>query len=90
MAVELSSKMSKLLIHIFKKGFVTKNTRPFLTTLRYYNYIWLARDAGLIVCNGTNSETHEKTWILTERGAKVASLLKKVEDELNEVKSDNI
>jgi molybdenum-dependent DNA-binding transcriptional regulator ModE len=80
---ELSPKMIKLLGHIHDKGFVTKETRPFFTTFRYYNYLWMIRDMGLVQSNGCNENNRQKKWVLTEMGEKVVELYKKIDEELN-------
>jgi len=79
MKFELTPRMMKLLMHINNKGFVTKDTRPFLTTMRYYNYLWSLRDMNLIECNGVDENTQQKKWQLTEKGAIVAGKIKEIE-----------
>lgn len=71
-------KAAKLLEHISNKGFVNKQTRPFLLKLTYYNYLWFCRDLGLIKCDGIENN-NEKRWILTEKGKDLVNHLKEME-----------
>lgn len=80
MKSELNQRMIKLLLHIKKNGFVMKDTRPFLSALRYYNYLWALRDMSLIECNGVDKNTQQKKWVLSEKGIDVAGKLKNIED----------
>lgn len=77
MIIEFSPKLIKFLLHIEKEGFVTKSTKPFLTTLTYYNYLGMAKDMKLIGCNGFD-ERNQKTWILSPLGKEVAIHLKSI------------
>jgi len=78
MSFELSDRMAKLLDYILEKGSVTSTSRPFLTRPRFYNYLWMARDAGLVTVNGLDEDTHQKQWVLTEKGKCVAKHIKEI------------
>jgi hypothetical protein len=67
---ELTPKLIKLLMHIKRKGFVTKDTRPFLASMRFYNYLWVLRDNGLIESNGNDKGNHQKIWRLSPKGCR--------------------
>jgi hypothetical protein len=77
--IEFNNSMLKLLLHLRHKGYVSKGTRPFMTTMKFYNYLWMARDMGLVKCDGLENGNHQKHWILTEKGAEVADHLFEVE-----------
>ena len=94
MELEFSNRLVALLKHIEKKGFVSKDTRPFLSNFRFFNYVWMARDAGWIQENGNVSDDiHQKRWVLSENGKKVMKHLHDIEKltgvEKNESQSDN-
>jgi predicted transcriptional regulator len=79
MNFEFSQKKIDLLLHIDKHGFVTKTSRPFLSSLRFYNYIWMLRDENLVVVDGTD-ESHQKRWILSNRGKKIVGHIKSINE----------
>jgi hypothetical protein len=79
MEFEFSQRMVNLMLHIQKHRFVTRDTRPFLSSFRYYGYIWMLRNAGLIEEEGCNNE-HQKKWILTKNGKDFCSHLKELRD----------
>jgi hypothetical protein len=79
MEFELSQRLVKLIMHIKTHGFVTKDTRPFLSSFRYYGYLWILRDYGIAECDGTD-ENYQKIWKLTKTGMMVAEHLKQIGD----------
>lgn len=79
MMIEFSPKLIKLILHIDKEGYVAKNTKPFLTTLTYYNYLGMAKDMKLVECNGFNDK-NQKHWILSPIGKEVAVHLKAINE----------
>jgi len=80
MELKLNSSMIKMILHIHQNGYVTKSTRPFLNNFKYYNYLWLLRDMNIIRCEKTNIENHQKKWIFTEKGQKVADMLYNIKE----------
>jgi hypothetical protein len=77
--IEFNNNMIKLLLHIKHKGYVSKGTRPFMTTMKFYNYLWMARDVGLVTCDGLENSNHQKRWVLSPKGKIVADHLLVVE-----------
>jgi hypothetical protein len=68
----------RFVLHILKKGFVTKKTQDFYSGIGYYLMTWHLRDNGIIVCDGI--EQNKKTWRLTPKGQKLAMLFQEMEE----------
>lgn len=79
MKFEFSHRAKELILHIDKYGFVTKDTKPFLSSWRFYNYLWILRDFRIIEVDGIN-DNHQKRWCLTGLGKEVAKHLKAIEE----------
>jgi len=74
----LTRKVQDFLLYIYEKGQITRKTQPFYTfSMSYYMMISYLKNLGLIVQNGF-TENNEKIWVLSEKGKRVCSLLKKI------------
>jgi hypothetical protein len=79
MGFEISQRMIDLILHICDHGFVTRDTRPFLSSFRYYGYVWTLRNYGLIKEEGADG-SHQKKWVLTKKGKDFCFHLKALRD----------
>jgi hypothetical protein len=79
MEFKFTQRMVNLMLHIKNHGFVTMDTRPFLSSYRYNKYIWMLRDYDLIVENGCDAK-NQKKWILTDKGQTFSFHLKLMRD----------
>jgi len=85
----LSKQLIEFLLHIKKKGFITKTSQTIFAGLGYYLATWRLRDEKIIYNDGvTGSRNNEKIWKLTEKGKTLVDLFekqmflnKKIEDE---------
>jgi len=77
----LSEKVIDFILHIYSNGFVTKKTQH-LHPFQYYTMIWYLRDKSLIAENGIKN--NQKEWVMTEKGKKVAVLLKEIKEAMHE------
>jgi hypothetical protein len=80
--------MDFLLMMKENKGQVTKGDQKMYGSVAYYVMINYLNSIGLIYCNGFNDK-NQKRWIFSEKGRKIADLLKEIQDIYNEKVVDN-
>jgi hypothetical protein len=74
-----SEKMHEFVLHISKRGFVTKKSQDFFGSMGYYMAIWNLRDAGMIKEDGFD-ESNQKIWKLTPNGNKLAEYFRQMQE----------
>lgn len=67
----ISRRRMKYIVSIYKQGFVTRSTQH-LMRVSYNSVIWGLRDGGVIREEGIDTNNHQKRWVLTEKGRKMA------------------
>jgi len=78
---KLTEKQMKLLLEILNKGSVTSATQKTYWRYAFYLNITSLNDMGLVEQKGTEAN-NRKIWKLTEKGVKIATYLKKIEESL--------
>jgi predicted transcriptional regulator len=74
--MKLTPKVIDFMIYVLEKGSITKSTQDFYSfPFQYYTMVWYLRDMGILEIDGVD-ESNQKIWVLTERGKKLARLLK--------------
>jgi len=77
-----------LIKHIYKNGFTTfRSQNIYKSFLGFYFQIKYLKEQNIITNNGKD-ERNRKIWVLTDKGIKIAKLLNKIEEVLNESKSN--
>jgi predicted transcriptional regulator len=71
----LTKKVMDYLLLFLDKKQITKSNQP-LDQVRYYFMISYLKNNGLIVQNGFHE--NQKIWVLSEKGYKIAQLIKKI------------
>jgi len=69
--VIISRRRMKYILNIYKQGVVTRSTQH-LSRISYHQIIWELRDKGVIREDGIDKNNHQKRWVLTEKGRKMA------------------
>jgi len=82
---DLTEKDIKFLIELLEKKRLTKKEQTaYVSPLAYYLGTWALRDAGLIRTDGLD-QRRRNIWVLTEKGEKIAKLLKQLRDEMEAI-----
>lgn len=75
----VNDRFFNFLLHINKKGFITRKTQSFyISRIGYYMTIWNLRDLGIIEESG--NDNGEKKWILTGKGEEICEHLEKLKE----------
>jgi len=87
--MQLTQKVVDFLLAIKEnKGAITKGDQKMYGSVSYYIMIGYLSSIGLIYCNGVNDK-NQKKWVFSEKGRKIADLLKEIQDTYNEKVVDN-
>lgn len=80
----LSDGMQLFVLHIQKKGFVTRNSQNFYDSMMgYYAMTWKLRDKGVIRENGRDGK-NQKIFVLTDDGVEIAKDIKDMRKRMGE------
>ena len=87
MVLHLTDKIMNFILVIYKNGYIKRSLQSY-DPVRYYTMIYYLRSNGLIYHDG-NDERNQKVWKLTDKGLKVAKIIKELKEILDEGKSTN-
>lgn len=80
----LSDGIQLFILHIKKKGFVTRNTQDFYDSMMgYYAITWKLREKGIIRENGRDNR-NQKVFVLTENGLEIVKDIKDMRKRMGE------
>jgi hypothetical protein len=87
--MQLTQKVVDFLLAIKEnKGQITKGDQRMYGSVSYYIMIGYLSSVGLVYCNGFNDK-NQKRWVFSEKGRKIADLLKEIQDVYSERVMDN-
>lgn len=73
----LSEKIQKFILHIYSQNCEVTRETQYLIGIQYYTLCWYLRDKELLKEEKVNNKK-QKVWRLTEKGIKLAELIKEI------------